>query len=434
MTGHESESSVSRRTVLKTTGAASAAGIAGLSGCLSGLTGGSGETEPLQLLHAWSSGDGAEAISSLFEGFKEQYPDVELNKDSIEGAATQNLNNVVDERIRNGNPPSTWQNWPGQALTPYVEGDALDDITESVWSENDMQSAYREGPKKQAKGGTDHFVSVPVNIHRINNLFYNTAVVEEAGVDPTSLSTPQDVLGAFETVAGNTDAVPFAHQTNGGWSTVQLWATVLLADGGYEAYQNFIEGNPDRAAVKSALDIVADYSNHYPSNSSNIAFTDANNMVMNGEAAFIHQGDWAAGAYRGTDGFEYGSDWSYVPFPGSEHSYQLNMDSFPYAANNPSPEATKQFLRYCGSKDAQIRFNEAKGSIPPRGDVDPSNFPQFQQDQMDDFGSVDHQPPSIQHGLALPPEQRTAVVEAIGAFIGTYDSDATADELVSAVQ
>jgi glucose/mannose transport system substrate-binding protein len=408
--------------------------MTGLSGCLSGLTGGDSGPQPLELLHAWSSGDGAAAIEALFEGFQEQHPDVELASEGIAGAATQNLGAVVNERIRNDDPPSTWQNWPGAALTPYVESDALGDISDSVWSENDMESAYREGPKEQAKGTTDHFVSVPINIHRINNLFYNKGVVESAGVDPTSLSSPADVVSACETIASETDAVPFAQQTNGAWSTVQLWATVLLGDSGHSAYQNFYEGNPDRDAVVSALENVAELSEYYPSNSSSINFTDANNMVINGDAAFIHQGDWAAGAYSGNDDFNYGEDWSYVPYPGSETSYQLNMDAFPYAANNPTPDATRQFLRYCGTKDAQIRFNKAKGSIPPRGDVSASEFPQFQQDQMEDFGNVDTQPPSIQHGLALPPEQRTSVVEAISAFIGNYDVESAADELVSAVQ
>ncbi|WP_256299769.1 ABC transporter substrate-binding protein [Haloarchaeobius salinus] len=407
--------------------------MAGLSGCLSGLTGGD-SPEPLELLHAWSGGDGAAAIEALFEGFQEQHPDIELTSEGIEGAATQNLGQVINERIRNDNPPATWQNWPGQALTPFVEADALGDITDSVWSENEMESAYREGPKEQAKGGTDNYVSVPINIHRINNLFYNTSVVEEAGVDPTSLSSPSDVVDACATIASETDAVPFAHQTNGLWSTAQLWATVLLADSGHGAYQSFYEGNPDREAVVSALEIVADLSEYYPDDASSIAFTDANNMVMNGEAAFIHQGDWAAGAYRNTDGFEYGEHWSYVPFPGSEHSYQLNMDAFPYPSDNPTPDETQTFLQYCGSKDAQIRFNRAKGSIPPRGDVDPSEFPQFQQDQIEDFGNVDHQPPSIHHGLALPPATKTSVDEAIGAFIGNYDVETAADELVSAVQ
>ena len=432
MTGHDSDSSVSRRTVLKTTGAAGAAGMAGLSGCLSGLSSGDSGPKPLELLHAWSNGDGAAAIEALFEGFNEEYPDIELSSEGISGAATQNLGQVVNERIRNDDPPSTWQNWPGAALTPYVDSNALGDISDSVWSENDMESAYREGPKEQAKGTTDHYVSVPINIHRINNLFYNKSVVEEAGVDPTSLSSPADLVSACETIATETEAVPFTQQTKSPWSTVQLWATVLLADSGHEAYQNFYEGNPDREAVASALDIVSQLSEYYPNDSSTLELTGANAKIINGEAAFIHQGDWAAGAYP--DDFAYGEDWSYVPFPGSEHSYQLNMDSFPYAADNPTPEATEKFLRYCGTKDAQIRFNKAKGSIPPRGDVDPSEFPQFQQDQIEDFGNVDHQPPSMQHGLALAPEQRTNVVEAISAFIGRYNVESAADEVVSAVQ
>ena len=127
------------------------------------------------------------------------------------------------------------------------------------------------------------------------------------------------MVDACAAVAENTDAVPFAHQTSGSWSTTQLWETILLAQAG-------IEGN----------------------------------------AAFIHQGDWAAGAYSGTDGFEYGTDWGQVTYPGTEGSYLLNMDSFPFLANNPSPEATRQFLSYLpAGGDPPVRCRLRTGASQP---------------------------------------------------------------------
>jgi glucose/mannose transport system substrate-binding protein len=155
-------------------------------------------------------------------------------------------------------------------------------------------------------------------------------------------------------------------------------------------------------------------------------------MIQEGDAAFLHQGDWAAGAYSGNDDFNYGEDWNQVTYPGTSGSYQLNMDSFPYFDNNPSPEATKTFLSYCGTTDAQIRFNAEKGSIPPREDADVSELNEFQQDQFDDFTSADAQPPSIQHGLAVSPGVLTNYGEAFSAFIESYNADETADALIDA--
>jgi glucose/mannose transport system substrate-binding protein len=367
-------------------------------------------------------------VAALIEGFQEAHPDVEFAEEPVNGAARGNLDQVVSNRLQAGDPPSTFQTWPGKTLEKF--GEAYGDIEGDVWTD-DLKNNYLPGPKRQAQlDGT--FVTVPLNIHRINNLFYNTAVVEEAGVDPESLSSPADVVDACETIAAETDAVPFAHQTSGAWSTVQLWETVLLAEAGIEGYRSFVQGDGSADQVRAALENVVELREYYPGDASSIGFTEANAMVMEGDAAFIHQGDWAAGAYSGTDGFEYGEDWGQVTYPGTGGSYLLNMDSFPYFDNNPSPEATRTFLSYCGSPEGQVRFNREKGSIPPRKDADVSSLNEFQQDQFEDFNGADNQPPSVQHGLAVSPGIATNIGSAFSGFLESYDPAKTADELTSA--
>ena len=427
----EHDTPVSRRTVLTTT---SAAAIAGLAGCSGGGSGGGGDGggndggSELELLHAWSSGDGNAAIEALIEGFQEEYPDVEFAEEPVDGAARSNLDQVVLNKLQANDPPSTFQTWPGNTLDKF-EG-AYEDIEGDVWNE-DLKENYLAGPQEQAQYDGS-YVTVPLNIHRINNLFYNTAVLEEAGVDPESLSSPSDVVDACETIATETDAIPFAQQTSGAWSTVQLWETTLLGQAGIDGYEAFINGEGDTEAVESALQSVVDLSEYYPSDSSSISFTEANTMVMEGNAAFIHQGDWAAGAYSNADEFNYGDDWGQVTYPGTSGSYLLNMDSFPYLANNPSPEATKQFLSYCGSAEGQVLFNAEKGSIPPRSDADVSSLNTFQQDQFEDFNAADNQPPSVQHGLAVSPGVSTNIGSAFSGFLEEYDAAATADALINA--
>jgi glucose/mannose transport system substrate-binding protein len=400
--------------------------MAGLAGCSGGGGGGDGGNE-LELLHAWSSGDGNAAIEALIEGFQEEHPDVEFAEEPVNGAARSNLDQVVLNKLQANDPPSTFQTWPGKTLEKF-DG-AFEDIEGDVWDE-DLKENYLAGPQEQAQlNGT--YVTVPLNIHRINNLFYNTAVLDEAGVDPASLSSASDVVDACATIDENTDAVPFAQQTSGAWSTVQLWETILLGQAGIDGYEAFINGNGNRDEVEAALQSVADLREYYPSDSSSISFTEANTMVMEGNAAFIHQGDWAAGAYSNSDEFNYGEDWNQVSYPGTSGSYLLNMDSFPYMANNPSPEATKEFLSYCGSAEGQVLFNEKKGSIPPRSDADVSALNDFQQDQFADFNDASNQPPSIQHGLAVRPAIKTNITNAFSGFLEDYDAAATADALIA---
>ncbi|WP_410767208.1 ABC transporter substrate-binding protein [Haloferax sp. DFSO60] len=449
---------LSRRTYLKLTGGVGSAAL--LAGCTGGGGGGEGTTgesedtddssgdsettesgddsgselNALEIQHWWTGGDGGAAIQALLEGFKEAHPDIEITENPVAGGAGQNLHAVIKKRILNNNPPSTWQAWPGANLQPYTDAEKLEDISESVWSENDMQSAYLEGPKNAASpAGT--LVSVPLNIHRLNNLFYNVSVVEDAGVDPSAIGSPSDLVNALSKV-DEAGYVGMAQQTKSAWSTGQLWAQVLLGEYGADVYADVTGGNVEANAdaVRDSLDLVKQYSQHYSNDAGSISWQDANSKIIEGEAAFFHQGDWAAGMYRGQEDFEYESDWGHVPFPGTDGIYALNMDSFPMPANNPSPEATKKFLQYVGSVDAQERFNPKKGSIPPRTDVPKDAFGPFLQNQMDDFANSEAQPLSIQHGLAVSPDALTAFGDAMSSFISGYDVDAAYEDVKAAFE
>ena len=439
---------ISRRTVLKTTGAASAAGIAGLAGCAGdgggsgddtategeGDNGGSDGGNALEIVHWWTAGGEKEALDALLEGFQEAYPDVEVENNPAPGGAGSALDTVIKNRVLNEDPPSTFQIWPGKALFPYTEADLLNDISDDVWSNNDMESAYLDGVKSAAKGGTDNFVSVPINIHRLNNLFYNKSVLESANVDPTDINDPSQLLDALDTIAQETDATPMAHQTQATWSTLQLWETVFIGEQGVGAFEDFVAGNVEdlESEVKSSLERVKSYEEYFPEDAGSISWDQANSAVVEGEAAFIHQGDWAAGQYNATEDFEYDSDWGNTSFPGTSGVYSLVMDSFVFPTNNPSPEATRKFLTYAGTADAQRRFNTKKGSIPPRTDVSMDEFGPFLQAQSDDFANSNEQPTTIAHGTAVRPEVKSNIESAFSSFLESWDVDATYDGLVSA--
>jgi glucose/mannose transport system substrate-binding protein len=119
-------------------------------------------------------------------------------------------------------------------------------------------------------------------------------------------------------------------------------------------------------------------------------------------------------------------------FPGTSGVYHVVTDSFVFPTNNPSPEATSNFLNYCGSVDAQERFNPIKGSIPPRTDVPTDEFGPFLQSQIEDFRDSSTQPPTIAHGTGVSPETKSNIEEAFAAFLENYDVDRAYDGLVNA--
>jgi glucose/mannose transport system substrate-binding protein len=449
MTDNNSQQMISRRRMIRATGAA---GIVGVAGCIGGDDDSSGdaenpdevtdedmdpsEYETLEVGHWWTAGGEQDAINALMAGFEEAHPDVEYQMAPAPGGAGSALEQEVKSRVVDGNPHSTFQIWPGKTLQTYTEEDLLFDLGDGVWTD-EVSDAYLDGPKKAARAGRDDgaYVAVPINIHRLNNLFYNVSVVEDAGVDPASIESPSDLLNAMETI-DSAGYIGMAHQTSGQWSTHQLWAQVLLGESGADTYDDVMSGNvsDNEDAIRNSLDLVTQYREYFNEDASSVSWDEANNNVINGDAAFLHQGDWAAGQYLSADGFEFESDWDYVPFPGTDNMYALNMDSFVFPVNNPSPNATVTFLQYAATEDAQIRFNKHKGSIPPRSGVDTSEFGPFQQRQIEHFENSEEQPPSVAHGLALHPRQRQDVEGVFSAFIEDWDVDSAYQGLVNALE
>jgi len=430
MREQDSNSTLTRRRMLQATGAAGAVGFAG---CLSNVTdggnGGGGNT--LEVLHGWTGGDGKKAVNALTEGFKEAHSDVDTDFRPIGGGGNTNLNTVVSNRLSQNDPPSSFAGWPGRNLEKY-DG-VLGDISD-VWEEEGFTDSHIQEAADLCQYN-DKYAAVPIGSHRLNCLFYNQSVVDSAGVDPSSMSSIDDLVSAMETVAAETDATPMAHAMKAPWTTLQLFGVVMLSQEGYEPYMTFVEGNGGGDAVRSALETTKTILQNYISDdASQIGLTGSNEMIQNGEAAFIHQGNWAAGAYRGAD-LTYNEDWGFKTFPGTEGMYTFHIDSFIYPGNNPSPEATKTWMSYAGSKEAQRLFNTRKGSIPTRTDMSSDDFGPYLSETMEDFKNADQLPPTLAHGLAVSPNQLTNMKSVITEnFSGPYNVEATAQGLLDVAQ
>ncbi|WP_265111802.1 ABC transporter substrate-binding protein [Halosolutus halophilus] len=416
------DNTITRRRYLQASGAI---GAVTLAGCAEDETADGGE---LEIVHWWTAGGEEEALNALLDGFQEEHSDVEINNNPAPGGAGAAIDAEIQTRVLDQDPPSTFQIWPGEALRPYTDADALEPV-DDLW-EDEAHDAYLDGVVDAASPEGD-IVSVPINIHRLNNVFYNVEVLDDAGIDVDAIESPGDLLDAFET-ADEAGYVGLAQQTQQPWGTLQLWEVVFTGQHGVDAFQQFLDGEAAdlEDEINESLSLVADYSEYFNEDAGTVAWDEANADVITGDAAFHHNGDWAAGEYQGADDFEYGEQWDYAPFPGTEGVYTLVMDSFVMPTNNPSPDATEAFISYCSTIDAQERFNPRKGSIPPRTDVPTDEFPPFLQTQMDDFKGSDTQITSIAHGSGLKPDLASQVEEAFAVFTDNWNPDETTQELV----
>lgn len=435
----DEHSPISRRRLIQLGGAGVTTALAGCTGGGgdgggggdSGGSGGSGGSNdaPMEALHGWTGGDGAAAVAKLVSLFEEKYPDVEHDIKAVGGDANENLNAAVARRLANRNPPDAFASWPGKTMEQY--GGRLMSITD-VWEENDYTDTMH--PKSLSENQlNDEFRAIPLGSHRLNNLFYNTTVVEEAGVDPSSMTSYSAMIDAFQQVQQNTDAIPITTTTRGAWCPLQYFVEVMLSTEGQEPYEAWLDGNGDQAAIRRALEktrnIIVNYTNE---DKSSISFPEANSKLINGDAAFFTMGNWAAGQYRNSEGFTYTEDWDWIAFPGTEDMYVWHLDSFLFPRDGNAPNDARTFAKFLGEKDTQVEFNNLKGSIPLRTDIDETRLWEFLQFNIEDLNGLEKFPPTLAHGLAATAEDLSACKDAIASnFQGPYDPQATAEDLMT---
>lgn len=440
-----------RRKYLEAVAAAGLMGTGAFAGCLgdggssgeenTGETGGGESTgtaefndQSLEVIHPWTGGGGQEAINAVIEGFESQYPDIDTDFRGVGATANVQLNQLINQRLANRNPPGSFNAWPGAHLRPFVESDqdVLGDITESVWQHENFEEAFIDEAKELSQFD-GRYVTVPIGSHRLNNLFYNIEVVESAGVSPSDVETPEDLVPLLQTIEEETDAVGMAQSMVNANTQLQLWAAVHLGMHGYQAYMDMTSGDGDIGRVRESLDVTKQYAEFFNQDASSLSPPEANELIMNGSAGVYHQGNWMAGSYQAAD-LTYEEDWGWIPFPGTENMYTLHMDAFVHPANNPAPAKAVRWHRYVGSKEAQINFNKNKGAIPVRTDVSKDEFGPFLTRTMEDFQSVEHRPPTLAHGLAVPPTTLSNLQEVFSNnFMGPYNVDDTAQAIIDTI-
>jgi glucose/mannose transport system substrate-binding protein len=270
--------------------------------------------------------------------------------------------------------------------------------------------------------------SVPVNIHRANVMWANPSVLADNGISmPNSWEE-------FFVAADTLDAagiIPLALGEQ--WTQLHLFETVLLGELGTDAYNGLWDGSTDwgSSEVGSALatfDKVLSYTN---ADAASLAWQDASQLVINGDAAFNIMGDWAEGFFRVDNSLVEQVGYTWAPAPGTAGTFQFLSDSFTLPKGAPDRDSAIAWLKVAGSAAGQDAFNVKKGSIPARNDADKSIYPPYLQSAMDDWGS-NLVAGSLTHGVTASNAWKAEIDTALGLFLIDGDVAAFQAALVTA--
>ena len=385
-----------------------------------------------EVLHWWTSGGEAKSVAVLQEEFASKggtWTDMPVAGGGGDAAMT-----ALRARVLSGNAPTAVQ-LKGPAIQEWYEEGVLADIS-SVAQANgwaDVLPASIAGHMKCE--GT--WCAAPVNVHRIDWIWANAAILEANGIAMPSTWAEFNAAAEKLQAAGIT---PLAHGGQA-WQDATVFEAVALGVGGAEFFQKaFVEldeATLTSDTMKAVFDQMRTMRGFVDSNFSGRDWNLATAMVMNGEAAFQIMGDWAKGEFLAA-GKQPGKDFLCASTPGEGFLY--NVDSFAMFDVAGDDKTAGQLLlaELIVGKNFQKVFNLNKCSIPARTDVALDEFDSCAHTSakdMADSNAGGSLLPSYAHGMALRGAQSGAITDVVTShFNSDMSSDDAVQMLLQAVQ
>ncbi len=400
------------------------------------LSGGVARAEPeVELMHMWTTGSGAEALAKVADKFREQGG---TWTDNAIAGHTASQYAALRARVMAGDAPTAVQ-LKGPNIHEWAEAVGLADLSRIAepgnWSEV-MAPALVD-----IMSYDGHFVAVPVNIHRVNWMYTSRKALDAIG--ETEAPENWDQFNAMAEKMEAAGIIPVAH---GGqdWQDITIFEAVVMGMGLDFYKKAFIDLDDE---TLRGLEMVATFDqlrkmvDWMDEGMPGRAWSEAAVLVMKGEAGFQFQGDWYVGDMSRL-GYEPDTDYLCTTQPTADGSfgYTLNSDSFAFFEQDSEDRQEGQalFAELAMSPEVQVFFNQAKGSIPARMDIDLSDFNSCQQlsaehlNQAIETGGL---VPSLAHSMAQPQRIRSSVMEIVSNFMNTdMSSEDAANQIADAVQ
>ncbi|WP_175651124.1 ABC transporter substrate-binding protein [Pseudomonas sp. Marseille-P9899] len=386
----------------------------------------------VEVLHWWTSGGEAKAVETLKEQVKK---DGFIWKDNaVAGGGGAAAMTVLKTRAISGNPPAAAQikgpdiqEWGALGLLTELDDVAVANKWDSLLPPKVAEIMKYDG----------HYVAVPVNIHRVNWLWINPQVFDKAGAKvPTTL----DELFAAADKLKAAGFIPLAH---GGqpWQDSTVFEDVALSILGPKTYHAaFVDLDEKTLTGAQMVEVFATLKRLGTYMDPNRAGRDWNIAaaeVISGKAGMQIMGDWAKSEWTAA-GKVAGKDYQCVPFPGTQGSFAYNIDSLAMfkLKNANDIKAQNDLAKVALEPEFQTVFNQNKGSLPVRQDMDISQFDACTQKSAADFKQAaqgDGLQPSMAHNMATSLAVQGAIFDVVTNFLNDPGAEpATAVKQLSA--
>ena len=406
----------------------------GLSACSAGgspPTNAGAGTNRLEVMSWWTSGSERAALNVLFDDFHKARPQVTIINGAVAGGAGSNVQVVLAARLQANNPPDVWQTFPGASIHQYVASGRITDVS-SIYREDKLAQVM---PKTIVKALTQNGkqYGVPTSVHRSNVLWFNKKQLAKAGINPPASGYTSDAFIADLAKLKAAGSVPLCLGAKDPFTTAELFENILLSDLGTQGWGSLTSDRLDwnGQQVRRALSQFSTILDNADPEAGALTWDQATKKLATGGCAFETINDSAYGELL-KDGVREGTDFGYVPYPGTDNQFLAVVDTFVVARNAKDRQNALAFLRTIGSTSTQLAFSKQKGSVPVRTDVDVSTLPPYQQTSAKALLKSTILL-SIVHGEAMSPQFQQGFYDAVSTFIRSRDVKAFNQTLQNAV-
>jgi glucose/mannose transport system substrate-binding protein len=370
------------------------------------------------LLSQWSEGSDAAAIAKLGEMFTAAGGKWEQT--SIAGHTANTLAKLRADVVAGNAPPAV-----------QLKGPEIAEWNETGMTANLDDLANKEGWDKvvapellPVMKPTGHWVAAPMNIHRINWIWGSTKAMDKAGIKELPKTWAEFNADCDKAVAAH--LICLAHFSQD-WTDATTFEVVVYGQNIDLFRKAFVEG--DTAAMRSP-DMVKAFqqmrlmvSKYMDPGIAGRDYNTATAMIAKGQAAFMIMGDWQIGIFTAA-GLKTPEDYQcgQAPTDWGKPGFILNSDSVVFFKQKDPDYVAGQTLlaQLIMSPKFQTVFNEAKGSIPARLDIDLKDFNPCQQQSRKALqasiagGTLVR---SMAHNMTILQKYRGAILDTITAFV-----------------
>ncbi|WP_434711509.1 ABC transporter substrate-binding protein [Rhizobium sp. YTUHZ045] len=391
------------------------------------------DVKEVQMLHWWTSGGEAAALNVLKQDLSKEgfaWKDVPVAGGGGDAAMT-----ALKAMVAAGTYPTASQ-MLGYTVLDYAQAGVMGDLTETAKKEGWDKSVPAALQKFSVYDGK--WVAAPVNVHSVNWLWINKAVMDKIG--GSQPKTFDDLIALLDK-AKAAGVIPLALGGQN-WQEATMFDSIVLSTGGPEFYKKAFNDLDEESlksdTMKKSFDNLARIVKYVDPNFSGRDWNLATAMVIKGDALVQVMGDWAKGEFVAAKKTP-DKDFLCYRFPGTEGSVIYNSDMFGMF-NVPEDRKAAQVALATAtlSKSFQSAFNVVKGSVPARTDVPDTDFDACGKKGIADLKAANEGGTlfgSLAQGYGAPPAIANAYKDVVSKFVHGQikSSDEAVTQLVQAI-